>query len=196
MIAGVTSRALVAASALGLLVAGLRCANPRASGQADRPENDPATCAAIPEEERRSSPLEAPNEIETVAPVHRYQWIAIAVGALSVNQRASPECIARGHARSPARIRSALVGRRGQRRPVPGSGRMTEVLVTLHTPVWTTLDAMDVCLRCHIAWMRSTGDELRRCARSRSPFRGSPRRCVWDMASASLSRSRPRTNVP
>lgn len=115
---------ILAASALGLAQVGLACASPRPGGHADRAAYDAETCAAIPEQERRSSPLEAPYTIENIAPVHRYQWI----------------------------------GRRGQRRPVPGSGRLTEVLVTIQAPAWTTLDAMDARLQCHIAWMRSDGD--------------------------------------
>lgn len=49
-------------------------------------------------------------------------------------------------------------GRGAHRAPIARSGTMTGVLVTVHTPSWTTREEFEVQLQCHIAWMRSTED--------------------------------------
>lgn len=49
-------------------------------------------------------------------------------------------------------------GRGSQRRALPGTGRMTGMLVTLHTPRRMTVDELETRLQCHIIWMRSSGD--------------------------------------
>lgn len=57
-------------------------------------------------------------------------------------------------------------GRGARRTPVLGSGTVTSVLVTLNTPARTTREALEARLQCHIAWMRSSGNDspaLRTC---------------------------------
>ncbi len=49
-------------------------------------------------------------------------------------------------------------GRGGHRVPVPRTGKMTGVLVTINTPSRTTLEELEVRLQCHVARMRSSGD--------------------------------------
>lgn len=47
-------------------------------------------------------------------------------------------------------------GRGSRRSPVARSGKIETVLVTVHSPEWTTLEQLEARLQCHIAWMRST----------------------------------------
>lgn len=49
-------------------------------------------------------------------------------------------------------------GRGAHRVPVARSATMTGVLVTVHTPSWTTREELEVRLQCHVAWMRSRED--------------------------------------
>ena len=113
------------ASVLGLVGACFGCASRRVTERAPSADNYTESCTEIPEDERRSSPLEPPYTIESISPLDRYLW----------------------------------TGRGRQRRPIQGSGKLTGLLVTIRAPSWTTLEAFDVRLQCHINWMRSSGDD-------------------------------------